>query len=213
VPLPYSINIPVVNEAIGGRSARSYTVQGRFQAIVDAVKPGDFVVIEFGRNDGGNYSNPNGRPDCPGNDGETCWDPTSNTTVYTFHAYMVWAGRNLTEKGAHVIISSLVPTNPYEFGSFNYTPSIYVEYAKDAAKSIGRGATFVDHGAYVADRERWMNGTYVDTLYPLDHTHTNGEGADVVAKAFVKAVKCARGVPLARHVVNATRSIPGRCLH
>ncbi|MCR5414726.1 MAG: hypothetical protein K6F50_08420 [Kiritimatiellae bacterium] len=39
------------NWAIGGRSARSYKNEGRWQKIVDALKPGDFVIVAFGHND------------------------------------------------------------------------------------------------------------------------------------------------------------------
>jgi rhamnogalacturonan acetylesterase len=70
--LHYSFNNETVyinNSAIAGRSARSYTREGRFQYIAEALKPGDWVVIEFGTNDGGSpypASNDNGRADCPG---------------------------------------------------------------------------------------------------------------------------------------------------
>lgn len=39
------ITAPVVNEAMGGRSARSYTREGRFTTIIGQVKSGDYVVI------------------------------------------------------------------------------------------------------------------------------------------------------------------------
>lgn len=39
------------NWAIGGRSAKSYKAEGRWQKIVDALKPGDYVIIAFGHND------------------------------------------------------------------------------------------------------------------------------------------------------------------
>lgn len=55
------------NSAVAGRSARSYTREGRFQKIANAVKPGDWVVIEFGTNDGGSpypAASDNGRADC-----------------------------------------------------------------------------------------------------------------------------------------------------
>lgn len=39
------------NWAIGGRSAKSYKAEGRWQKIVDALKPDDFVIIAFGHND------------------------------------------------------------------------------------------------------------------------------------------------------------------
>ena len=60
--------VSINNSAIAGRSARSYTREGRFQYIAHALKPGDWVVIEFGTNDGGSpypASKDNGRADCP----------------------------------------------------------------------------------------------------------------------------------------------------
>lgn len=39
------------NWAIGGRSAKSFKEEGRWQKIVDALKPGDYVIIAFGHND------------------------------------------------------------------------------------------------------------------------------------------------------------------
>lgn len=42
----------MVNSAIAGRSARSYTDEGRFTTLINTVKSGDYVVIEFGHNDG-----------------------------------------------------------------------------------------------------------------------------------------------------------------
>ena len=39
------------NKAIGGRSAKSFKAEGRWQKIVDALKPGDWVVVAFGHND------------------------------------------------------------------------------------------------------------------------------------------------------------------
>jgi rhamnogalacturonan acetylesterase len=59
----------VNNSAFAGRSARSFTREGRFQWIANNLKKGDWVVIEFGHNDGGSpypASADNGRGDCPG---------------------------------------------------------------------------------------------------------------------------------------------------
>jgi rhamnogalacturonan acetylesterase len=53
--LHYSLDssrIRVNNSAYAGRSARTFTREGRFQAIISEVQPGDWVVIEFGHNDG-----------------------------------------------------------------------------------------------------------------------------------------------------------------
>ena len=39
------------NWAIGGRSAKSFKNEGRWQTLVDALKPGDYVIVAFGHND------------------------------------------------------------------------------------------------------------------------------------------------------------------
>ena len=63
----------VINHAIGGRSARSFTREGRFDEVAAQVQEGDWVVIEFGHNDGGSpNTDDNGRSDCPGEGEETC---------------------------------------------------------------------------------------------------------------------------------------------
>jgi rhamnogalacturonan acetylesterase len=55
------LTIPVVNRAIAGRSSRSYTDEGRFDDLLDTVQPNDFVIIEFGHNDGTSGNVDNGR--------------------------------------------------------------------------------------------------------------------------------------------------------
>ena len=200
----------VVNDAIAGRSARSFTNEGRFQAIVDVVQPGDIVVIEFGHNDGGSLSTTdNGRTDCFGDGTQTCISPTTGETVYTFVFYEVQAGKALMAKGANVIFSSQTPNNPWEGGSFVYSPNRFVGYAQTAAKAIG--AQYVDHGQYVANEFERLGLTTVDAFFPNDHTHTSPAGAQVVAAQFVKGVLCANDA-LAPFVVNSTSSIPGSCV-
>lgn len=43
--------VTVVNHAQNGRSTRSFIAEGRWQALVDALQPGDWVLIQFGHND------------------------------------------------------------------------------------------------------------------------------------------------------------------
>ena len=74
--LHYSFNsseLAVKNLARAGRSARSFTREGRFQSIFKQTKPGDWAIIEFGHNDGGNpATDKKRRADCPGIGNETC---------------------------------------------------------------------------------------------------------------------------------------------
>src|SRR5215475_13171897 len=45
--------IKVENHAIGGRSSRTFQTEGRWDKILAAAKPGDFVLVQMGHNDGG----------------------------------------------------------------------------------------------------------------------------------------------------------------
>ncbi|GAB7346901.1 hypothetical protein MBLNU459_g1974t1 [Dothideomycetes sp. NU459] len=216
--LQYSLSIPVYSYAIAGRSARSYTREGRFQTLINTVKSGDFVIIEFGHNDGGSPTpTDNGRSDCPGADSETCATTYNGVaeTVQTFPTYLKNATHLLTAKGAHVILSSTTPDNPDQTGKYAYTASRFTTYAQAAAADatiISPGtASFVDHGTYVADVYKTMTASAVDALFPKDHTHTSPVGADLVHKAFVKSVRCSDNL-LASYVKNSTSSITGSCV-
>lgn len=90
-------SLAIVNDAVAGRSARSFTREGRFTAMAANVKSGDYVIsefialppessmadcgeVEFGHNDGGSLTpTDNGRTDCGVVDGNYA---TTCSTVY-----------------------------------------------------------------------------------------------------------------------------------
>jgi len=43
--------VKVDNRALNGRSTKTFIAEGRWQALIDSVKPGDYVLIQFGHND------------------------------------------------------------------------------------------------------------------------------------------------------------------
>src|SRR5262249_54578493 len=45
--------INVQNRAIGGRSSRTFINEGRWDKVLEAAKPGDFLIVQMGHNDGG----------------------------------------------------------------------------------------------------------------------------------------------------------------
>jgi len=55
----------------------------------------------------------------------------SNATeiVQTYVTYLKNATSLFLSKGAKVIISSPTPNNPWEFGNFSYTPTIFTYYS------------------------------------------------------------------------------------
>lgn len=47
----FSDAVVVDNHALNGRSSKSFIVEGRWQKVLDKIKPGDYVFIQFGHND------------------------------------------------------------------------------------------------------------------------------------------------------------------
>lgn len=184
------LNIPVVNNAIGGRSARSYWNEGRFQAVANSVKSGDIVVIEFGHNDGGSPNkNDNLRSDCPGQGTEVCISDKTGEKVYTFVFYVAQASKMMLAKGATVILSSQTPNNQWEGGVYGNGAPRFVGYQEVATKSLASSSvTYLDHFRAVSNMYKKLGNSAVNAFYPKDHTHTSPNGADFVAKSFVQAV-------------------------
>lgn len=138
--------VSVVNLAIGGRSARSYTDEGRFTTIVNQVVSGDTVIIEFGHNDGGSLTpTDNGRSDCVGSGSETC-TTAAGVVVQTYVTYLTNATKAIIAKGARVIISSPTPNNVCEGTTCAYTASRFTAYCKQVVTNAGSMASFIDHG-------------------------------------------------------------------
>ena len=44
-------NIRIDNRALNGRSSRSFINEGHWDKVIQSMKPGDYVIIQFGHND------------------------------------------------------------------------------------------------------------------------------------------------------------------
>ena len=51
LPLFFSGNVVIENHARNGRSTKSFLTEGRWAAVYEKLKPGDYVFIQFGHND------------------------------------------------------------------------------------------------------------------------------------------------------------------
>lgn len=60
------LTIPVVNDAVAGTSARSYSDLGFFATLINKVEKSDYVIIEFGHNDATSGAIDNGQQDAVG---------------------------------------------------------------------------------------------------------------------------------------------------
>ncbi|KAF5517885.1 Rhamnogalacturonan acetylesterase [Colletotrichum aenigma] len=202
----------VDNRAIGGRSARSYTREGRFDTVAGLVQSGDWVIMEFGHNDGGSLSTTdNGRTDCFGDGTQTCQTTYNGVaeTVLTFPAYLKNAATKMNAKGAKVIISAATPNNVWESGSFSWSADRFYYYCWLAVQQLGgpsKGFYFVPHGEYAAQAMKNLGATTINANYPNDHTHTAPYLADVMHKAFVLGLECGTSA-LAKLAKNTTASL------
>ncbi|CAE6449025.1 unnamed protein product [Rhizoctonia solani] len=209
----YLESITVVNKAVSGRSARSYWREGKWAAVQASLVSGDYVVIEFGHNDGGSPSTSD-RASVVGEGTNTETVTLSDgtvETVYTWPTYVSWMIDGAKSKGATVVISSQTPNNPYENSdTIVNSPPRFVGYAKNIATS--KGVPYVDHFAASISLYTKLGKTVTESYFPQDHTHTNDAGADQVAWAFLSGLKCSAAAGVLSQYVNSVGQGAGaRC--
>ena len=206
-----SSKINVVNEARGGRSSRTFIMEGLWDRLLADVKPGDYVLIQFGHND---ISEINGervaRGSIPGLGEETREIDNHATkqheTVHTFGWYMRKMIAETRAKGATPILFSLTVRCEWKDGHFvERGYGQYGEWTRELGKT--ENAAFVDLTHLVADRYEQMGEAAVKPLFPKDTTHTNAEGADLNARSVVAGLKALRENAIIRTFSAAGRSI------
>jgi len=197
---PAKIN--VVNRAIGGRSSKTFRHEGRWQKVVDALRPGDFVVAQFGHNDRFRFDDPaaKGRPSLHGEGEETGELVKADgvaETVHTFGWYMRRYGAETREKGATPIFCSMVPHKHWTADGKIKLPyrDLHVTWTRNAAAVSG--AYFIDLNLIAAAAlEKTGPGPEADRLFADKGTHTSPEGARLNARCFVAGLKALPDNPL-----------------
>jgi lysophospholipase L1-like esterase len=171
--------INVENQALGGTNSRSYISGGHWQRVLALVRPGDFVMMQFGHNDGG----PNGSLRGSGEETEV----RGAETIHTYGWYLAQYIADIKAKGAIPIVCSLVPRNDWADGKVLRAAADYGEWAREAA--VESGAFFIDLNALIAARYDRMGEEAVKPLFPKEHTHTGWEGARLNAEMVVEGIK------------------------
>ena len=85
--------ISVRNHAIGGRSSRTFITEGRWDRIMATLKKGDYVIMQFGHNDGGaldDTARARGTIKGIGEESKEIYNPITKKqeVVYTYGWYM-----------------------------------------------------------------------------------------------------------------------------
>jgi rhamnogalacturonan endolyase len=196
--------IKVENHAIGGRSSRTFQTEGRWERILAKAKPGDFVLIQMGHNDGGPLDDrARARGSLPGLGDETreIDNPITKKkeVVHTYGWYMRKYVADTRAKGMIPIICSPIPHCPQKpVGPDEVEKSRYVTWSEEVAKS--EKVPFVHLNRITMGHYAAMSPAEVKEKYftPADNTHTNPAGAERNARSVVEGIKALKDCPLAQ---------------
>ncbi len=196
--------IRVENRALGGRSSRSYLREGLWAKVMESLKPGDYVLIQFGHNDNGPIAEGKARASLKGNGDEVKEVVLEETgqpeTVYSFGWYLRKYIADAKAKGATPIICSLVPRNIWKDSKVTRGAGGHGGWAAEAARQ--GGALFIDLNEIVARRYEQEGFETVGSRYftKVDHTHTTPDGARLNAECVVEGIRGLRDCDLAQYL-------------
>jgi lysophospholipase L1-like esterase len=184
--------INIRNEALGGRSSRTFITEGRWDKILANLKPGDYVIMQFGHNDSSpldDAARARGTIKGIGNESKEIYNPImkKQEVVYTYGWYMRKYITEAKAKGAIPIVCSPIPRNEWKDGKVIRSGDSYGKWAQDVAKA--EGVYFIDLNNLVAAKYEELGAEKVKPFFPADHTHTNLDGAKINAAIVVNALK------------------------
>jgi lysophospholipase L1-like esterase len=203
--------INVVNRAVGGLSSRTYLTSGHWERTLALIKPGDFLLIQFGTNDNGNPNDAaRARASLPGVGKETVEIDNVLTkkheVVHTHGWYLRKFIEDARAKGATAILCSMPPHKVWDAqGRIEREPN-YIKWSWQVAQQEKIG--FINLNEIVAAHYDVLGHDKVMTLFPADeHDHTNLEGAKLVAGYVVAGLKLLTPNPLAPYFSPAAAPI------
>jgi lysophospholipase L1-like esterase len=194
--------INVVNRAIGGRSSRTFQTEGRWEQVVADLKRGDFVLMQFGHNDGGAINDTSRARGSLRGIGEEVEEINNLLTkkpevVHTYGWYMRKYVADTKAKGATPIILSPVPRKIWKDGRIVRASEDYGKWAAKVAES--QGAVFVDLNEIIARHYEAIGAEKVNALFADEHTHTNAAGAVINASSIIAGLKGSRNCKLCKY--------------
>ncbi len=215
--------IGIVNAAMAGRSCRSYLNEGRWDRVYNSLKPGDFVLIQFGHNDISPIDKPKYRG-AIATAKDTCHvyrmqaakedlskqnvidqklkantQVGSYEVVYSFGWYLKKFIQDVREKGATPILVSLTPRNEWPNGKIERRNDTYGKWYREVVEETG--VEFVDLHNITADFLDKKCGKKEKAMkyFNHDHTHTSLLGAKTNAQSIAKGLRDNKS-PLAKYL-------------
>ena len=194
-----SSKIAVNNQAMSGRSTRTFIKEQRWEKVLSTLKKGDFVIMQFGHNEGSKPDTTKGgyRGVLKGVTEDSLaltWPDGSLEIVHSYGWYLKKFIRDAKAKGAIPIVCSMIPRNEFREGKVLRCDKDYGKWAKEAAQQAG--AFFIDLNGITADKYDAMGDAAVKAFFPGDHTHTNEAGARVNAQSVISGLRAQPNCPL-----------------
>ena len=195
--------INIANRARAGRSSRTYFNEGLWDHVLSEIKPGDFVLIQMGHNDGA------GTRDSLRNDakargslkgiGEETVDlpiktpfaigPLTGKTTETVHTYGWYLRRYIADtraKGATPILLTPTIRNIWNDGHIERDMG-FRDYENQI--STAQHVPLADMATLEANRLEALGPEKTALLFPKDHTHTSAQGAELNAADVAAALR------------------------
>jgi len=195
--------ISVSNQAMAGRSTRTFIKEKRWDKVMSTLKPGDFVIMQFGHNEGSrpDTSKAGYRGVLRGTGEETkelTWKDGEKEVVHTYGWYLRKFVQDAKGKGATPIIASMIPRNQWKDGKVPRANNDFGKWAKGIAEA--EQVQFIDLNEITAQKYEKMGPEQVKALFPTDHTHTNPQGARINAASVVEGLQMNKKHPLNQYL-------------
>ncbi|MEO8109063.1 MAG: rhamnogalacturonan acetylesterase [Ginsengibacter sp.] len=196
--------ITVENDAIGGRSSRTFLTDGRWDRILQTLQKGDYVIMQFGHNDGGaldDTARARGTIKGIGDDSTEIYNPIrkQKEMVHTYGWYLRKYVDDAKAAGAVPIVCSPIPRNDWKDGKVIRSNDGYALWAKEVAEETG--TYFIDLNNIIGDAFEKIGQEKTATFFPQEHTHTNKEGAVFNANILREGIKNLKGCTLKKYLL------------
>jgi lysophospholipase L1-like esterase len=204
--------INVVNRALGGTTSRTF-YRDLWQRVLAMLKPGDFVIMQFGTNGGAVNDASRARGEIHGIGDETQAITNMVTgkfeTVHSFGWYEKQMIADARSNGATPMVCSLIPRNSWQTNgtAARNAANSPAGWARQAAESVN--APFLDINEIIASQYDDLGREKVQALFVAGAgPHTSLAGAQTNALCVIAALKGLKENPLAPYFSEKADGVP-----
>ncbi|MFF0035716.1 rhamnogalacturonan acetylesterase [Streptomyces mirabilis] len=194
--LPFFLReqLEVANHAVNGRSSKSFVDEGRLEVVLEAIRPGDLLLVQFGHND------------------EKSADPTRYTEPWTtYQDYLRQYVDGARARGARPVLATPVERRKFDadgnavptHGDYPAAMRALAEEERVALLDIQALSIALWQRLGVEETKKYFNWTATEQ----DNTHFNPPGAIAVAR-LVAAELLHRRVLAHRDVRRLDEEVP-----